>query len=134
MNKIMKQEDKRCMQDKICRERDNELLFKDICARLPYGINCEYQGKVHGIVGFNHGKVTIYEHFQSEPKFPFIEEVKPYLFPMSSMTEEERIAIGNEFAYGQPHKAMDILHKRHIDYRGLIEKGLAIDATDKNIY
>jgi hypothetical protein len=50
------------------------------------------------------------------------------------MTEEERIAIGNEFAYGQPQKALDILHKRHIDYRGLIPKRLAIDATGLNIY
>ena len=64
----------------------------------------------------------------------YIDNVRPYLFPLLSMTEEERIAISTEFAYGQPQKAIDILHKRHIDYRGLIEKGLAIDATDKNIY
>lgn len=128
---------------------DKELLFKDLCARLPYGINCEYQGKVHGIVGFNHGKVTIYEHFQSEPKFPFIEEVKPYLFPLSSINEEQKkeycsLVWFNGLSRGWNSDDAIILdevpmltnfyHKNHIDYRGLIPLGLAIDATGLNIY
>lgn len=75
-----------------------------------------------------------YTDFFGDEDSIYIEHFKPYLFPLSSMTEEERIAIGNEFAYGQPQKAMDILHKKHIDYRGLIPMGLAIDATGKNIY
>ena len=114
---------------------DKELLLKDICARLPYGvkINENIQGDFT-LLGLTNERVfTTCEVEGCHNDFP-IELIKPYLFPLSSMTEEERIAIGNEFAYGQPHKAMDLLHKRHIDYRGLIEKGLAIDATGLNIY
>lgn len=116
-------------------QNDKELLLKDLCARLPYGVkvklgdnpnifDLEYRIKFAVMYGDSDKLEDILD----------ITNIKPYLFPLSSMTEEERIAIGNEFAYGQPHKAMDILHKRHIDYRGLIPKGIAIDATNKNIY
>ena len=114
-------------------QEDKELLLKDICARMPYGVivNNEIQGdfKIYGICEnfvFVRSEVC---HIDFD-----VSKIKPYLFPLSSMTEEERITIGNEFAYGQPHKAMDILHKRHIDYSGLIPMGLAIDAPGKNIY
>lgn len=142
-------------------QEEKELALRDLCARLPYGINCEYQGKVHGIVGFNHGKVTIYEHFQSEPKFPFVEEVKLYLFPLSSINEEQSKELFKLFGISladsdyikinectgitffldkgfdvETHldKLIDWLNKNHFDWRGLIEKGLAIDATGLNIY
>ena len=113
-------------------QKDRELLLKDLCARLPYGINCEYQGKVHGIVGFNLGKVTIYEHFQSEPKFPFIEEVKLYLFTLSSMTDRQKIEL--TCIIDSDYAQIDWYNRNHLDYRGLIPKGLAIDATGLNIY
>lgn len=129
-------------------QEDKNFLLKDLCARLPYGVNvladCDKtfdQGligvlmRIEPYVGIKdeyQGKYLLYQYGVFTPSF--VDEVRPYLFPLSSMTEEERIAIGNEFAYGQPHKAMDILHKRHIDYRGLIPKGLAIDATGLNIY
>lgn len=129
-------------------QEDKNLLLQDLCARLPYEVKAYVK---------NWSKLDrkYYEDiYDVKSAFPSLNEVhvqsksgsldvllgyydydiKPYLFPLSSMTEEERIAIGNEFAYGQPHKAMDILHKRHIDYRGLIPKGLAIDATGLNIY
>lgn len=125
-------------------QEEKELALRDLCARLPYGINCEYQGKVHGIVGFNHGKVTIYEHFQSEPKFPFVEEVKLYLFPMSNMTEEQKFEFhslqvensknGNYSTINECSIIIDWCHKNHFDYRGLIPMGLAKDATGLNIY
>ena len=115
-------------------QEDKELLLKDLCARLPYGVKVESvfinpdtkEHKSCGIEVFNATSLLMIRDG--------LGEFKPYLFPLLSMTEEERIAIGNEFAYGQPHKAMDILHQRHIDYRGLIPKGLAIDATGLNIY
>ena len=67
------------------------------------------------------------------------EYVKPYLFPLSSMTEEQEKEYNNLNYYELgcfPHseEALDYLTKNHFDYRGLIEKGLAIDATGKNIY
>lgn len=115
-------------------QEDKQLLLKDLCARLPYGVKVESvfintDTKKHKSCGIEVFDATCILMIRDG-----FGEFKPYLFPLSSMTEEERIAIGNEFAYGQPHKAMDLLHKRHIDYRGLIEKGLAIDATGLNIY
>ena len=131
-------------------QEEKELLLKDLCARLSYGVNVEYTFKVT-VIATNAEEImtrTLYLYSintldnmtvsgiddDGYETICFFEEIKPYLFPLSSMTEEERIAIGNEFAYGQPQKAIDILHKRHIDYRGLIPMGLAIDATGKNIY
>lgn len=109
-------------------KQDKELLLKDLCARLPYGLYV--QDEYGDIVYISYNDVHFANYFDSVLNGT----IKPYLFPLLSMTEEERIAIGNEFAYGQPHKAMDLLHKRHIDYRGLIPMGLAIDATGLNIY
>ena len=57
-------------------------------------------------------------------------EIKPYLFPMSEMTEEQY----NQYVKYSAYESMDWLNKHHFDYRGLIEKGLALDATGKNIY
>ena len=119
-------------------QEDKELLLKDLCARLPYEVkvNVIYSNEhasslrqrvcVEGDNELNTDIIGLYQRNEID--------IKPYLCPLSSMTEEERLAIGNEFAYGHPHKAMDILHQRHIDYRGLIEKGLALDATGLNIY
>lgn len=124
---------------------DKMLLIKDLSARLPYAVHVQhtsgFSGTLHDL--HTHHKydenddvydIICFTNFFGDDDYIDIEYFKPYLFPLSSMSEEERIAIGNEFAYGHPHKAMDILHKRHIDYRGLIPKGLAIDATGKNVY
>ena len=80
-----------------------------------------------------------------------IEEVKLYLFPLSSMTKEQKEEIEDKLIfpsnsnggwievlyddkYNIPFWFIDFCNKNHFDYRGLIEKGLAIDATGKNIY
>ena len=70
----------------------------------------------------------------------YIDNVRPYLFPLSSITEEQK----KEYQYiterwmNDPvysiSDSIDWLNKNHFDYRGLIEKGLAIDATGLNIY
>lgn len=126
-------------------QEDKMLLIKDLSARLPYAVHVQhtsgFSGTLHDL--HTHHKydenddvydIICFTNFFGDDDYIDIEYFKPYLFPLSSMSEEERIVIGNEFAYGHPHKAMDILHKRHIDYRGLIPKGLAIDATGLNIY
>ena len=126
-------------------QEDKMLLIKDLSARLPYAVTVEhtsgFRGTLHDITvhhmydeNDNVYDAICYTDFFGDEDSIYIEYFKPYLFPISSMTEEERIAIGNEFAYGQPHKAMDMLHQRHIDYRGLIPMDLAIDATGLNIY
>ena len=122
-----------------------ELLLKDLCARLPYGV--KINESIHGVftvIGLTTERVfTTCETEGCHNDFP-IECIKPYLFPLSSMTEEEQRTLdsmcnGVEMVsrlsglkmFG---KAFNWLKENHFDYRGLIEKGLAIDATGLNIY
>ena len=126
-----------------------ELLFKDLCSRLPYGVICkcyhteynEWDGKPFiatydsPVDSINSNGVVIADSFDFE-----IDEVRPYLRPMSSMTEEERKEyndiVKNIIDFINCPKSDDIclpitlidwLNKHHFDYRGLIGKGLAID-------
>ena len=125
-------------------QTEKDLLLKDLCARLPYFTKvqikneivvldsiCDYDGYHFNFIGDDREGVNI-------------EEIKPYLFPLSSMTEEQKQhyhwlqchaldALGNPLCF-DCYDSLDWLNKNHFDYRGLIEKGLAIDATGKNIY
>ena len=157
-------------------QEDKELLFKDLCARLPYGLKCkidldmlletfpEYGARLsyaatstgidlHAKVGERiytlfgiPSKHRLYflelDDFFDEYGIP-VECVKPYLRPMSSMTEEERneyfdfrnqelqrvafAEVGRESAIAE---ISDWLNVHHFDYRGLIEKGLALEAPE----
>ena len=136
------------------KQEDKELLLRDLCSRLPYGIkihakdidintNVEVEkvGELsmvdgNGVIAFTCDD-TNYYHFVD------IHEVKPYLFPLSSMTEEQdkefsllQTSAGQEgFLYiWNCANMMKWLIENHFDYNGLILKGLAIDATSKNIY
>ena len=117
--------------------QDKELLLKDLCARLPYGVKYECSDikniwKLNAILTKRQDDgvfLDIYNH---------LDLCKPYLFPISSMTEEQksqysffltRIIDGYDSSL-----LIDWLNKNHFDYRGLIPKGLAIDATGLNIY
>lgn len=121
-------------------QKDKELLLKDICARLPYDvkINENTQGDFT-VIGLTTERVfTTCETEGCHNDFP-IECIKPYLFPLSSMTEEQEKEYNNLNCYKLgcfPHteEALDYLIKNHFDYRCLIEKELAIDATGLNIY
>ena len=121
-------------------QEDKELLLKDLCARLPYSvkINENIQGDFT-LIGLTTERVfTTCETEGCHNDFP-VECVKPYLFPLSSMTEEQEKEYSNLNCYELgcfPHseEALDYLTKNHFDYRYLIEKGLAIDATGLGIY
>lgn len=120
-------------------QEHKELLLKDICARLPYGIRAFYYGvedEIESITLDGYVKIGKY----SLP----IEHIKPYLFPFSSMTDEQTkeleslMEVINIPMWGEilapTIEYYDWLNAHHFDYRGLIEKGLAIDATNLNIY
>ena len=123
-------------------QKDRELLLRDLCARLPYGVIvltpngsgyvCEINFTIFGYeLGVNINPI-IRDTFS-------INDVKPYLFPLSSMTEEQEEEYNNLNNYELgcfPHteEALDYLIKNHFDYRGLIPMGLAFDATGLNIY
>lgn len=117
-------------------QEQKDLLLKDLYARLPYGVKIsnDIQTKV----------LDIYDIDWDIDWFINNTEIKPYLFPLSSMTEEQERQYSffstNIFscfevdlceAVAEFH---DWLNKNHFDYRGLIEKGLAIDCTNLNIY
>ena len=121
-------------------EKEKDLLIKDLCARLSYGVkvNNEIQGDfvIYGVCENYIFARTTTSHADFR-----IENIKPYLFPLSSMTEEQskeyHELIGGMFgtsALINFEILEDFFHKNHFDYRGLIKKGLAIDATNLNIY
>lgn len=128
-------------------QEEKQLLLKDLCVRLPYGVkflreswNFEWDQEMSVIeVLENIDKDGYINHTMIYR----VEDIKPYLRPLSSMTEEEK----NEFHklrfihvnYGlEPLQCVlsvneiDWLNAHHFDYRGLIEKGLAIAVTKEN--
>ena len=137
-------------------QNEKELLLKDLCSRLPYGVkaNEDIQGDFT-LVGLTKERVfTTSEEEGYYNDFP-IELIKPYLFPLSSMTEAQQEEFDRIYADdmqvvannlknrldGKPYETnlghyrhIDWLNANHFDYRGLIPKGLAIDATGLNIY
>ena len=122
-------------------QEQKDLLLKDLCARLPYKLNAqipdEYGGHTSVIESIDiDGFVVDFECVQIE-----IEYIKPYLFPLSSMTEgqkeEHKDLLDNQYSFdgnGNIFTLQDFYCKYHIDYRGLIPMGLALDATNLNIY
>ena len=149
-----------------------ELLLKDLCARLPYGVKCkmgnydyiicdislERQYDVFynsrrdfpiGVIGTEDNGNTFYTSVYEI-------HVKPYLFPLSSMTEEQKkffkdrpifldseneLVVKEDFFGNSQFTMLEDwvevilwLVKNHFDYRGLIPKDLAIDATNLNVY
>jgi hypothetical protein len=106
-----------------------DLLRKDIAARLPYEpivTNERFDG------GFGHrlhlGDLATSKYFDSI----YIEDTKVYLRSMSSMTEEERKEYCQTSAFPFSVHKYDWLNAHHFDYRGLIERGLAIEVTKEN--
>ena len=124
-------------------ERDKELLLKDLCARLPYGVICKFTDTFDGCEVDNvlHPD-DITDMFRHRSHCDSRIDVKPYLRPMSSMTEEEKVEYGDRCYYtlnciykNQQYyfnQLFDWLNAHHFDYRGLIDRGLAIEVTDDN--
>ena len=142
------------------------LLLRDLCARLPYGVvgQCEIDAsydtpfdtipqthKFNAVVyGIKDDLLFVSPMIENQDEIEFaneetddgvdILEFKPYLFPLSSMTEKQKKEyqyITERWMYDPSYSisdSTDWLNKNHFDYRGLIEKGLAIGATGLNIY
>ena len=116
-------------------QEEKDLLFKDLCSRVPYGLICKSNS--YKKILFNSSHISLIE----------TEEIKPYLFPMSSVTEEQKseffdhfVKLELKYLNGEIKHSeiaqfeIDFYNKKHLDYRGLISKGLALDATNLNIY
>lgn len=128
-------------------QEEKQLLLKDLCARLPYRIVCKISYTFNNettnwedvestcddiITKINFDTKEVFSDWLSE--YSSIDDVKPYLRPMNSMTEEEwkeyNQIIGKSFAFTDE---IDWLNEHHFDYRGLIEKRLALEAPE-NMY
>lgn len=129
-------------------QEDKELLFKDLCGRLSYGVKVRFSciDTSPAILKGIDEELIICDIAICE-----LEDVKPYLFPLSSMTakqlyelremfgfEIEFDNIGIEFngclSYLEMDALFEWLDRHHFDYRELIPNGLALDASNLNIY
>ena len=117
-------------------QEEKQLLLKDLCARLPYGV--KFQGEDSNVYTLDAANYFVLQ----------VENVvfKPYLRPLSSMTEEEKTEFDKGYdtllenlKNGMPGFNADaevtafhadFYNSHHLDYRGLIEKGLALEATE----
>lgn len=121
-------------------QEEKSLLLKDLCARLPYGVKVsilgggamELQACINSSIGW-------YFDIKDAPTDFALNEIKPYLRPMSSMTEEEKeeycnlqdkFLCSSQYPVTDAYELFDWLNAHHFDYRGLIEKGLAIEAKE----
>ena len=138
------------------KQEDKDLLLRDLCARLPYGVKVQFRYIITSpaiLKGINKDLI------ECDIAVCEIQDIKPYLFPLSSMTEEQYESLresgilsncSHSYEYVNPHihgvsfifkefktyslELIKWLNKHHFDYRGLIPIGLANDATDLNIY
>ena len=116
-------------------QEEKQLLLQDLCARLSYGVKCTTKltgyNDVYIIQGVYEDNVFIdcpvYEEGDDEW---MIESIIPFLRPMSSMTEEEEWKYNYIKENHTNWEAYDYLNSIHIDYRGLISMGLAIEAPE----
>ena len=130
-------------EEKELSQEEKELLLVDLCARLTYGVICQVDD---GAAGLNDGKLVEIDISKELVRFDvdyywdaYIDDVKPYLRPMSSMTLEE---LGEYRRFGDHirdaeckihianYEQIDWFNTHHFDYRGLIPKGLAIEAPE----
>jgi hypothetical protein len=141
-------------------QEEKQLLLADLCARLPYGVMCniglKYPLQLQRIFVDRLDGILLDFYEDGNDYQVYLSEVKPYLRPMSSMTEEEKeelkdictmydcdmgsdyecfgIKIFNISRYGTEFEsnyvAIDWLNKKMFDYRGLIPMGLALEATE----
>lgn len=121
-------------------KEDKQLLLKDLCARLSYGVK--------GIITYDKSNATFTVEgidnnilHLSDAEECYIEDFKPYLCPMSSMTEEEkkeycdlqdRFLYSSQYPVTDAYALFDFLNAHHFDFRNLLERGLAIEVTENN--
>ena len=142
-------------------QEDKDLLLRDLCCRLPYGVKAyiknwsnlsrKYYEGVYTVESINPSLNTIFADSERSCVEVIVGyddyEIKPYLFPISSMTEEQKKEYGkvcdldteilskhsmDGTQFPALFNSQDWLNRNHFDYRGLIPMGLAIPVTKEN--
>lgn len=121
-------------------QEEKELLLKDLCARFPYGVKVHtwYNSPVDiECVGIDLYTCVINLNIPNDDNAKvYVDNCKPYLRPMSSMTEDEMVSYLDTITGDDKSKLdevvnlVDWLNRHHFDYCGLIEKGLALEAPE----
>lgn len=132
-------------------QNEKDLLLKDLCARLPYFTKVQIKNEIVVLDSICDDDGYRFNFIGDDREGVNIENIKPYLFPLSSMTEEQKKEYNFwkhevpvcHYAYGdvveeielyESPASFDYLIENHFDYYGLIPMKLAIDATGLNIY
>lgn len=125
-------------------QEDKELLLKDLCSRLPYGVivNAHYKDG-DGWKNNDRKLLGVYQHdgqVYLDGVYTTIDNVKPYLRPLFSMTEEEQFQLGKLLGaasynmlkenYSSLKELLEYVYKNHIDLFGLIPMGFAVEASE----
>jgi hypothetical protein len=122
---------------------NTEILLKELSARMTYGLKVKCDDYLFTFDENHMGVGALYTDFYGNPlESPNIilsgcyygDDIKPYLYPLSSMTPKQKAELAHLTAnidgiFEQVLTEIEFYHRHHIDYRGLIEMGLAIDAT-----
>jgi hypothetical protein len=136
-------------------QTEKDLLLKDLCGRLPYRVKVQIKNEIVVLDSICDDDGYHFNFIGEDREGVNIENIKPYLFPLSSMTEEQLYEVSQilgkdvaiftdylltidhrrrTFSYQELNALVNWFDKNHFDHRGLIPMGAAIDATGKNIY
>jgi hypothetical protein len=121
-------------------QEEKNLLIKDLCVRLSYGVIIKTILDNGKLIGFDIEREELHLRQLNNKEYRYYtvlnDDPKPYLRPMSSMTKKEyneyekTLLFNNDFGDSQTIESFDWLNKNHFDYRGLIEKDLALEAPE----
>ena len=123
------------------KKEDKDLQLRDLCGRLPYkpkvhaddGLSPDGKGSDYTLLGINANKRIALLGLDFDGVYAtykeYMDNIKPYLRPMYSMTEKEEEEY-KEVVRGSFEKQLEFYQRKHLDFRGLIPKGLAIEATE----
>ena len=123
-----------CSQKRVInmKKEDKQQIIRDLSGKIENKVRGSHRGQVRTLVSFGLGgcyQVDGYNFWFNLDNTDF----KPYLRPMSSMTEEEKKKYNKLLCWRSPKTVFDWLNGHHFDYRGLIKKGLALEAP-KEMY
>lgn len=125
-----------------------DIIYKELSARMTYGLKVQVNDELFTFDKMHMGIGMLYTDYYRQPlESPDIilsgcfygNDIKPYLFPLSSMTPKQKAELAHLTAdidgiFERVLAEIEFYHRHHIDYRGLIEMGLAINATGLGIY